>query len=125
MVDGIRGLAGLLAQLLVGEVSVTEQGLVPAHCQLMGAANARTTVQIPLRQKPATTTIVHFAPLYVRIATWLVPVCATAHPTDGVEVMIHMVLVLLILTVQGVETKLDNASPRTMSRFHLFDSLNW
>ena len=57
MVDGIRGLTGPLAQLLVGAVSVTEQGLVPAHCQLMEVAIARTTAQVTLRQKPATTTI--------------------------------------------------------------------
>ena len=56
MVDGVRGLAGLLVQLLVGAVSVTEQGLVTAHHQLMEAANARPTVQVTLTQKPATTT---------------------------------------------------------------------
>ena len=57
MVDGVRGLTGPLAQLLVGAVSVTEQELVTAHRQIMGVMNARRTVQVTLRQKPATTTI--------------------------------------------------------------------
>ena len=57
MVDGVRGLTGQLAQLLVGVVSATEQGFVTALCQLMGAVNARITVQVTLKQKAATATI--------------------------------------------------------------------
>ena len=57
MADGVRGLTGLLAQLLVGAVSATEQEFVTTLRQLMGVVNARMTVQVTLKQKAATTTI--------------------------------------------------------------------
>ena len=46
--------AGPVAQLLVGVVSVAEQGLVTTHRQLMGVANALPMVQVTLTQKSAT-----------------------------------------------------------------------
>ena len=54
MVDGVHTVAGPGAQLLVGMVSVAEQGLVTAPRQLMEEANARLTVQVTLKQKTAT-----------------------------------------------------------------------
>ena len=54
MVDGVHTIAGLAAQLLVGVVSVAEQGLATAHRQLMEEANAWLTVQVILKQKAAT-----------------------------------------------------------------------
>ena len=54
MVDGVHGLAGPVAQLLVGVVSVAEQGLATVLRQLMEEVNARLTVQVTLKQKTAT-----------------------------------------------------------------------
>ena len=64
MVDGVRGLAGQLAQLLVEVVSVAEQGLVTAPRQLTKAANARLTGQVTLKQKSAT-------PIHAQVLTYL------------------------------------------------------
>ena len=50
MADGEHTLTGQLAQLLVGVVSVAEQGLATAPRQLMEEANARLTVQVTLKQ---------------------------------------------------------------------------
>ena len=57
MVDGLHTIAGLAALLLVGVVSVAEQGLVTAPRQLMEEANARRTAQVTLKQRPATPTL--------------------------------------------------------------------
>ena len=57
MVDGVHTIAGLAAQLLVGVVSIAEQGLATAHRQLMEEANARLTVQVTLKQRPVTPTL--------------------------------------------------------------------
>ena len=54
MVDGVHTLPGQVAQLLVRVVSVAEQGLVTTHRQLMEVANARRTVQMTRKQRPAT-----------------------------------------------------------------------
>ena len=56
MVGGVHTRYGPVAQLLVGEVSVAERGLVTTHRQLMEGANARPTDQVILKQRPATPT---------------------------------------------------------------------
>ena len=56
MVDGVHTLAGTVAQLLVGMVSVAEQGLVTVHRQLMEVSNAQQTVQVTRKQRSATPT---------------------------------------------------------------------
>ena len=54
MAGGAVGRGGPVVQLLVGEVSVAERGLVTTHHQLMEGPSARTTDQVPLKQRPAT-----------------------------------------------------------------------
>ena len=56
MGDGEHTIAGQAAQLLVGVVSVVEQGFVTTLRQLMEVANARQTVQVTRKQRPATPT---------------------------------------------------------------------
>ena len=53
MGDGEHTIAGLAAHLLVGLVSVVEQGLVTTLRQLMEVVNARPTGQVTPKQKAA------------------------------------------------------------------------
>ena len=66
MVDGLHTIAGLAALLLVGVVSVAEQGLVTAHHQLMEVANARPTAQVTLTLRLVTATHARVSNINIR-----------------------------------------------------------
>ena len=78
MGDGVLTIAGPAAQLPVGVVSVSEQGLATAHHQRMGEANAQRTAQVILKQKTAI--LIHAQVLHILSTSqtgmdWLVCDC--------------------------------------------------